>query len=336
MIKFSSVFLFALLFSFSHSQVSDFKGINFAKANNTANSNKGKTLNDLPLLAYDLTNELTTDVEKFRAIYMWVCTNIESDYYFSLKNISNRKKYQNDSLKLRQWNESFRNESFERLLKKKKTICTGYAYLIKQLANLSNIECEIINGFGKTENFANNKTYLPNHSWNAVKINNKWYLCDATWSAGLFNSETSTFDFKYNDGYFLSDPELFSKNHFPLETPWFLYDTNLTVEKFHKAPLVYSNAFNEKVFPVTPETMKIETTINTEINFVLQKSEYVSINSVSLHAYSGNEIKIVAPKIEDCNGLIKFTHSFEKRGNYDVHIIVNNKIICTYVLAVKS
>lgn len=332
-----SFILFLFLFGFSNAQVSDFKNVNFAKATTLANSHKGENLDDLPLLSYNLTNELTTDVEKFRAIYIWVCTNIESDYYFSQKNISNRKKYQNDSVKLIQLNETFKDEAFKRLLKKKKTICTGYAYLIKQLANLSNIECEIINGYGITENRVNSKTHFPNHSWNAVKLNNKWYLCDATWSAGLFNLETNSFDFKYNDGYFLSEPKLFSKNHFPSDKSWFLYDTNLSIEDFYKAPLIYSNAFNEKIFPVAPEAMKLETAINTEINFVLQKSEYVSLNSVSLHAYSGYDIKVVTPEIEhDTNGLIKFKHSFEKKGNYDVHIIANNKIICTYVVKVKS
>ncbi|MBL7887354.1 MAG: hypothetical protein JNJ52_11435 [Flavobacterium sp.] len=335
--KLLSFILFFLLFSFSHAQVSDFKKINFAKANSIAHSNKGKDLNDLPLLAYNLTNELTTDVEKFRAIYIWVCSNIESDYYYSLKNISKRKKYQNDSIKLIQWNENFKKISFERLLKKKKAICTGYAYLIKELANLSNIECEIINGFGILESQINSKTHFPNHSWNAVKLNNKWYLCDATWSAGLYNLDTKTFDFNYNDGYFLTEPEWFSKNHFPIDKSWFLYATNLTVDQFYKAPLIYNNAFNEKVFPVVPEIMRIETTINTVINFVLQKPEYVSINSVSLNTYSVNDFKIVTPKIEiDSNGLIKFKHSFEKKGNYDVHIIANNKIIGTYVVKVKS
>ncbi len=337
MSKIQLCIVFLFLFSFSQAQVSDFETINFAKANAIANSHKGEDLYDLPLLAYNLTSKLTTDVEKFRAIYSWVCTNIESDYYFSQKNISKRKKHQNDSIKLIQWNETFKDNTFEKLLKKRKTICTGYAYLIKELANLSDIECEIINGFGITENRINSKTHFPNHSWNAVKLNNKWYLCDATWSAGLFNLETKTFDFKYNDGYFLSEPELFSKNHFPLDKSWFLYDSNVTVEDFYKAPIIYNNAFNEKVFPVAPETMKIETAINTEINFVLKKSDYVSVNSVSLNTYSGSDFKIVTPKVEFItNELIQVKYFFEKKGNYDVHIIANNKIICTYVIKVKS
>jgi transglutaminase/protease-like cytokinesis protein 3 len=329
--------VFLHLFSFSSAQVSDFKTINFTKATTIANSHKGTDLNDLPLLAYKLTHDLTTDVEKFKAIYIWVCTNIESDYNFSQKNISIRKKHQNDSVKLIQWNETFKDDAFKKLLKKKKTICTGYAYLIKELANLSDIECEIINGFGITENRINSKTHFPNHSWNAVKLNKKWYLCDATWSAGLFNLETKTFDFKYNDGYFLSEPELFSKNHFPLDKSWFLCDSNVTVEDFYNAPLLYNNAFNEKIFPVAPSSMKIETTTKSEINFVLKKSEYVSVNSVSLHIYSGVDFKIVTPKVEFItNELIQVKHFFEKKGTYDVHIIANNKIICTYVIKVKS
>lgn len=335
--KFLSFIIFLFLFSLSYAQVSDFKSINFTKANTIANSHKGKNLDDLPLLSYNLTHELTTDVEKFKAIYLWVCTNIENDYYSSNKNISNRRRHQNDSVKLNQWNETYRGKIFETLLKKKKTICSGYAYLVKRLANLANLECEIINGYGITENQINEKTHFPNHTWNAVKLNNKWYLCDATWSAGSYNLETDAFDFKYHDGYFLTEPELFSKNHYPLDKSWFLYHTNTSLEQFYNAPLLYNTAYNEIIFPLAPETMSFESKVNSEIPFALKKSEFTVVNTLLLHIHSNSDVKIVAPKLEHATKeSIKFKHVFEKRGKYDVHIIVNGKIVCTYVIKVTQ
>ena len=63
-------------------------------------------------------------------------------------------------------------------------MCTGYAYLIKELCFLANIESEIIDGYARTVRSNIDALDMANHSWNAVKLNNKWYLCDATWSSG--------------------------------------------------------------------------------------------------------------------------------------------------------
>ena len=104
-------------------QISDFETINFKNADKIAYSYKGNDLTNLPRLAYNLTNTLPSDVEKFRAIYTWVSTNIESDYLAFRKNHTKRSKLQNDSLELSKWNKSFSRQVFKKLTKEKKTIC---------------------------------------------------------------------------------------------------------------------------------------------------------------------------------------------------------------------
>ena len=84
-------FLIVLSCFFLNAQKSDFKHINFEKADSIANSYENERLNNLPLLAYKLTNNLNTQVEKFRAIHTWVCSNIESDHDFADKTIRKRK-----------------------------------------------------------------------------------------------------------------------------------------------------------------------------------------------------------------------------------------------------
>ena len=66
----------------------------FSKADSIAFSHKGHSLRNLPVLTHQLTKDLTTDVEKFRAIFTWVCTNIENDYQSYLKT---RKKKEEDT-----------------------------------------------------------------------------------------------------------------------------------------------------------------------------------------------------------------------------------------------
>lgn len=212
--------LFALAWSLQ-AQRSDFKAINLDNADRIAASLKGEALNNLPLLAHRLTNGLKTDVERFRAIYHWVCHNIKNDYDLMLINERKRRKLRDRPTERDHWNSTFSKTVFETLLKDKRTLCTGYAYLIKELCKLAGLECEIINGFGKTSSsFKTMK--IPNHSWNAVKLNGKWYLSDATWSSGYID-ETYRFRFEYDDSYFLMAPEDFAKSHIPLDSMWFLY-----------------------------------------------------------------------------------------------------------------
>lgn len=318
-------------------QISDFKNINFKNADKIANTYKGNDLNNLPKLAYNLTNNLPTDVEKFRAIYTWVCTNIEGDYNGFRKNLAKRTKFQKDSLEQYNWNKSFSNQVFKKLAKEKKTICTGYAYLIKSLANLANINCEIIDGFGRNESSIDSELKVPNHSWNAVQLNNKWYLCDATWSSGSYNLSKFSFEFNYNDGYFLADPELFSKDHFPTNDSWLLLNEKTPFYNFLKAPLIYGDSYTYAIFPIEPSLMHLEVEKNKEVIFILKDLIGIDTNTLFLRLDLGNSMQFIQPKVERLkNDLLKIRYSFNSVGLYDVHLSVKNHPICTYVVKVKK
>ena len=333
------IFLFIVIISQVkiEAQISDFKNINFKNADKIASTYKGNDLSNLPQLTHNLTHNLATDVEKFRAIYFWVSTNIAGDYDGFKKNIAKRSKYQNDSLQIYKWNESFSNNVFKKLAKEKKTICTGYAYLVKTLANLANINCEIIDGFGRNESSVASKLKFPNHSWNAVQLNNKWYLCDATWSSGVCNLNTYTFEFNYNDGYFLANPELFSKDHFPIDNSWLLLNEKPKLSDFLEAPIVYNAAYTYFVFPIEPSLMHIEVEKNKEAVFILKNEKSIDITSIFLQINYGTSTKFIKPTTERLkNNTIKIKYSFTNFGSYDVHITLGIHPICTYVVKVKK
>jgi transglutaminase/protease-like cytokinesis protein 3 len=210
--SFAFIFLTILTcLSISHGQICDFQGSDFYKADSVAELYAAHSLEDLKGLADKLSAPFRTDQEKFRAIYKWVCSNIEVDYELVALNKRKRAKLQGD--KLTKWNEKFNRTVFLMLLQKKKTICTGYAYLIRELAFHAGLPCKIVNGFAKPGGLPSDGSRNINHSWNLIQLNNKWYLCDATWSSGIFNRTTNQFTKKYNDHYFLTDPSIFSRDH---------------------------------------------------------------------------------------------------------------------------
>ena len=332
------VFLFICFFSLKiEAQQSDFNTINFEKADAVANKYKGESLESLPVLSYNLTNSLSTDVEKFRAIYKWVCANIENDYYAYVKNKKLRKRLAKDSLKLASWNADFTRKTFRKLLDDKKTVCTGYAYLVKELANLSGIKCEIIEGYGRTTDVNIGELSIPNHSWNAVQLNTKWYLCDATWSSGIYDLNEYKFDFDYNDGYFLTDPNLFIKKHYPLETKWLLTDKIIPINDFLNAPIVYVTTFKEGIIPMQPAMLHLDVKQNQEIIFSLKELTPINENDITVEITSGTIKNWVDPIVNRNNeGLLEVKHTFNNRGSYDFHIKLKEEYLVTYTVKVKK
>lgn len=318
-------------------QKSDFKHIKFKKADNIALAYSKERLTNLPKLAQQLTQNLNTDAERFRAIYKWVCNNVSNNYSLYLRNKNKRYKHKDDSLKLEQWNKKFNKKLFKKLLKQKTTICTGYAYLIKKLANLANIECHIVNGYGKTSTTTIAYNSLPNHSWNAVKLNGKWYLCDATWASGKPNPKTKQFKFSYNDGFFLANPKLFAINHFPVEPQWWLLDEEAipTFEDFLNAPVFYGSTYNYLAETISPKALENKVVKNQNLTFEYQLQKTILKKDAWFVINNGFENKKVTPKnVEITNKHLKITHAFKRKGWYDVHLYLKGKLIATYVFKV--
>ena len=135
MIRFFFI-LFFFITGISKAQLSDFGNVDFRKADSVANHYKSESLKNLPLLSYNLTNSLPSQVEKFRAIYTWVSTNIENDYWGYVKNKQKRKQFQNDSLALCNWNKSYLPKVAEKLIKEHLSGSVNRRLLIWSLLNV--------------------------------------------------------------------------------------------------------------------------------------------------------------------------------------------------------
>ena len=205
--------LFVFYSSALFGQVSDFDATDFQNADSIAEHYAAHSLMDLKTLADNLTGSLSTEQEKFRAIYKWVCSNIDADYELVLLNKESRIILSGDDLL--KWNRKFNRVVFETLQREHKTVCTGYAYLVRELAFHAGLTCVIVNGYAKHSGIDRNALGAINHSWNVIRLNGKWYVCDATWSSGVYNKSDQKFVKRYNDRYFLMDPELFLKTHYP-------------------------------------------------------------------------------------------------------------------------
>ena len=329
--------LILIFISVVQAQKSDFKHINFDKADSIAHAYQGTSLKNLPLLTYQLTGALDTQVEQFRAIFTWVCFNIESDHDFGETTLRKRKTLKNDSLSFSNWNKQVLPKVFSRLLKNNKTICSGYAYLIKELSNLAGIDCKIVNGYSRNTKRNVGKVDFPNHSWNAVMLDEKWYLVDATLASGYFDLNTYNFVKNYNDGYFLSAPDLFLKRNFPLKASWMLTSNAPSLDEFVNAPIVYGKTFKHAVIPIAPKVLITNIPIGETLAFKFRMTDQVPLELVKLKIHTGfktQRIEIDSNKINQ--GLTEIKYRFTKKGLYNVHLIIDKDIVASYTVRVKK
>lgn len=320
-----------------HSQQADFKNVDFSKADNIAKSHRKSKLKDLNKLTFLLTQNLDSDIEKFRAIYMWVTHNIANDHRLYKKNNRKRKKFANDSIALEEWNSKLKRELFKKLLKRKKTICTGYSYLIKEMSEIVGIEAPMIPGIGKMAELTEENFKYPNHTWNAVKINDKWYLCDPTWASGISYPDQGRFIFDYNDGYFLSDPEIFIINHYPVDAKWSLLEKNIpALKEFLEAPLIYGSAYNSLSKHLFPKKMHHEIKENDFLEFQYILKKEIDVNKIKFAIVTGDNESVKKPEAIKKGNSLSLELQFKNRGFYDVHLYFDNQLIATYTVRVSK
>jgi len=318
-------------------QIADFNHINFSKADDIAKSYRSKNLLNLNEITFNITKDLETDLEKLRAIYVWICNNIANDFGLYTKNKRKRERFQKDSIRLHEWNSEFKTLLFKRLLKKKKTICTGYAYLLKEMCKIVGIEAKIVNGFGRTSTVDFSTLTEANHSWNMVKIDEKWYVCDPTWATGISFPEEGRFDFQFNEGYFLTTPQLFFKNHFPMVKEFSLLKGKTpTLQEFIEMPLLYGEAYNFLESHISPNKMYQEIKQNDVFTFEYQLKKNIIINDLKLISSTGNNDRTLKPEINLQNKKLAITYQFKHKGFYDVHLYHQQKIIATYTFNVTD
>ncbi|GHN00370.1 hypothetical protein WSM22_18590 [Cytophagales bacterium WSM2-2] len=330
--KLFCLFLFVLLFHELPAQVC-FANVDFHRADSVAASCAGLSLKDLGRLSEKLTQPLPTDVEKFRSIYVWVCNNIANDYNLFLENDSKRKKLSGDELKA--WSKKFTAKTFRKLYFEKQTVCTGYAYLVKELASRVGIRCVIVNGYGRTAKSNVKEQSNVNHSWNAVLLNNQWYLCDPTWSSGAIDLEQQQFVKKYNNAYFLADPELFVRNHYPVDTSWILLKKKPTMQEFLNRPLIYYAAYNHGVTRFTPDIFEITTTKADTVSFCFE-TKFSSIEKAALYITQPGRASISVAHARKTNGFYCIDYAFKTKGRYVVTLLLEGEYVVSYTVDVQS
>ncbi|XP_072313864.1 kyphoscoliosis peptidase [Eucyclogobius newberryi] len=179
---------------------------------------KEKCVYDVKTIALGVTQAARTELERLRAIWVWLCHNIEYDISGFL-------------------GRSEKLSSPEEVIAAGRGVCCGYSSLCSEMCREVGIECQEVPGHSKGVGYRQGQSLRgvkSDHLWNAVLLSGQWFLLDACWGAGRVDMEHESFVKRFDDFYFLTDAEEFIHSHFPDEEKWQLLDCPISIEEFER------------------------------------------------------------------------------------------------------
>lgn len=216
-------------------------------------SNKKIYSNNIKRITRKITEDYNTDLEKVRAIFVWITHNIKYDCK-QLKKKRKRKtvKCHTDIECDRKIQELQRRET-QKALRRRKGVCEDYSRIFKKMCELSGIEAGYISGKTKTKVYqVGRKPSGRGHAWNWAKINGEIYLFDSTWGSGYVDEKCTNFFYKFKDEYFMIPPKVMILTHYPKNHKYQFLNKIVSKEEFGNPPL-YKQGFKKyKVIDFQP------------------------------------------------------------------------------------
>ena len=201
-----------------------------------------------------------------------------------------------------------------------KTVCAGYAMILKELCDRNGIDCQYVEGhtmskYGRSE--------ILNHAWNIVRISGNYFPIDLTWNAGdiHFGKTRSIED--------LANVNKFIESHFPGKYEK-IQDYRSTLKSIDGTDLLFvSNLINKDVdyeVRFSGERNNGEKFIITPVEEFLRDDKYVykyiynRIDSkgkvdAPIVFYSSNNISGIMSFVEKRNKLINELDEAIKKHN---------------------
>ena len=178
-----------------------------------------------------LTGTANTPRHKAERIYNWITANINYDtYLYKAKG-------------------SVRDCSPTTVLKRRQSVCAGYATLFETMAKRAGLQVQIIPGVGRSQSSGK----AEGHAWNVVMLDGEWKLVDCTWGAGFVNG--NDFHRSFSDAYFCADPKEFLTSHFPDDSKWQLVDRPISRADFdQQTPIQAFRAGMGTIIPIQDYT----------------------------------------------------------------------------------
>jgi hypothetical protein len=291
-------------------QAHDLGTYDFSSIDAYALSTPSSAETSIETLANYLAKPARNDLEKVRALFVWITENIAYD----VASFVNGKIRSED-------------QKGDAVLRNRRAVCAGYTGLFAALGKAMGLEVVSISGFAKGFSFTPGELKeRDNHHWNAVKINGAWHLLDSAWGAG---SLRGNFYFKkeFNGFYFLTSPEQLIYSHFPRDPAWQLLSQPVSRIDFLNRRYVRPQFFKSQLEAVSHHNSVIFA--NREVAISLRAPGDVAVYSFLM--IPGN--KAIPCQVERKDDLVLIKAAIPKPGDYALNIFSSLKGKSVFELA---
>lgn len=323
------------LFFFSQILLAQKPSANFNSIDWYAQTVQATTLDSL---AAKLTAPYATELEKVRAIYTWICQNIQynADIYRPLYLRAKFKPEPVDTVS--EWKPADEMVA-QRVLRRRIAVCDGYARLFKVLCQYAGVEAAVLTGYARSDIDRAKERFRSNHTWNAVRIDSVWHLLDLTWAAGYL-TYADEFVQKQNDFYFLTPPEDFIRDHYPEDLRWSLLAQPPALAEFKKMPFKSKSYLKYGITAYAPQDGLIEAEIGDTLSFAISLKDAKKAKTVSADPFLDTASFALSP----FSVFIKPVKEADNKAHYQfvvdestqwVHLLFNDDVILRYGISRK-
>ncbi len=284
-------------------------------------------------LANSLTENLSTEMEKVRAIFDWITSNIE----YMVRPVRNKRTQMIDD------NDTVYRSLDERVaitvLEKRVAVCEGYSRLFKTLCEFAGIRSEIIHGYANGGRSASR--FGSNHTWNAVLIDNEWKLIDVTWASGFVTWRGDYFVQELDERYFMPSPRQFIRDHYPDNIQWTLLEEPPIIPEFNRSPFLQRSFGKYQLKGFSPANGIIEVSPGDILEFELVTTDIVKDRQIgsdpflNLDDYNNAHSAAIKPVTIKGNK-IYYLYEVVQIPVQWLYIVYNDDLILRYSLKPKS
>ncbi len=266
---------------------------------------------DVQTLADYLQQKAQTDLEKARAIYVWLAENIRYD------------------------DETFNSGDYpdytpQYLLDNRKAICDGYGNLYLALGLEMGLKIEKVTGYAKGYGYkTGSKLGEENlHSWNIIKIDGQWKIFDATWGRGYGESVAGKLvsTKKFEDYWFDVSPYKAIFNHYTDHTSFLSVEPTISLSQYEQLPNIKNEYFklgfdDKETFFAASSNSDYETPLTYSIDTYVRLLEAPKVKN--LHVAQSYDFEFYIPaadKVAAIDSKGKWTYFKRKNGKFQLSL----------------
>ena len=199
------------------------------------------------------------------------------------------------------------------------------------MCQINNIDCNVVEGYGKGKKWLVGSNFSSNHAWNTIKLNDTVFYYDCTWGAGYTDDSCNRFTRNPTMDFYRVPDSLFHFSHLgkPQKSDTGFYNKFAVFKDY---PLTSGGFFQNKIYSFYPMNGVIEVQKDSIILFKLFANGPLAIVSFRSDDVKHKINEVAEPK-KGKNG-IYFNYTADKLGFYYLIVYVNFIASLVYKLRV--